>query len=76
MGKWKTLSSKRDEQGDPKSRDTVKEIREEVKRNFTKIRDTYFYAPPEVLYEQMKRCRPMMEQLLDLTKEFADCYTQ
>lgn len=24
----------------------------------------------------MKRCRPMMEQLLDLTKEFADCYTQ
>ena len=76
MGKWKTLSSKRDEQVDPQIRDTVKGIREEVKKNFTKIRDTYFYAPPEVLYEQMKRCRPMMEQLLDLTKEFADCYTQ
>ena len=76
MGKWKTLSAKRDEQVDPQIRDTVKGIREEVKKNFTKIRDTYFYAPPEALYEQMKRCRPMMEQLLDLTKEFADRYTQ
>lgn len=76
MEKWKTLSSKRDDQVDPQIRDRVKGIRDEVKKNFTKMRDTYFYAPPEALCEQMKHCRPMMEELLDLTTEFADRYTQ
>ena len=76
MGKWKTLSSKRDEKVDPDLKEAVKEIREEYKKNITRIRDQYFYASPDFLYQQVKNCQPMMEQILDLTLEFSGRYAE
>lgn len=76
MEKWKTLSSRRDPDVDQNLRDTVKGMREEYKKNITKIRDDFFYGSPEFLYKQIRNCRPMMEQILDLTLEFSRRYEQ
>ncbi len=74
MGKWKTLSSKKDEKTDPLLREKVKNLRDEYKKNITKLNETFFYATPEQMYQQMRDCAPMMEQLLDLTQEFSRRY--
>ena len=74
--KWKTLSSKKDEQVDPQLRDKVKNLRDEYKKNIGKLKETYFYTTPEQIYRQMRACAPMMEQLLDLTMEFSRRYEE
>ena len=48
--KWKTLSSKKDEQVDPQLRDKVKNLRDEYKKNIGKLKETYFYTTPEQIY--------------------------
>ena len=54
----------------------VKEIREEVKEMVKDLASQYFYEEPEGILEDLKLCRPYMEELARLTKRFADKYEE
>lgn len=76
MKKWKTLSSKKSESVDETLRRKVQAIRDDYKKQIAKIKEQYFYAGPQKLYEHMAACRPVMEMLLNLTIEFEERYVQ
>ena len=70
--KYDRLASSRGFEGDPDKLELVKSLREQVKDVVKKICKQYFFCSPEMMIEQLERTEPMLEEVVRLTKQFAD----
>jgi ATP-dependent helicase/nuclease subunit A len=50
----------------------VKSLREQAKDVVKKLCKQYFFCSPEMMIEQLERTEPMLEEVVRLTKQFAD----
>ncbi len=70
--KYDRLASSRGFEGDPDKLELVKSLREQAKDVVKKICRQYFFCSPEMMIEQLERTEPMLEEVVRLTKQFAD----
>ena len=70
--KYDRLASSRGFEGDPDKLDLVKSLREQAKDVVKKLCKQYFFCSPEMMIEQLERTEPMLEEVVRLTKQFAD----
>ena len=70
--KYDRLASSRGFEGDPDKLELVKSLREQAKDVVKKICKQYFFCSPEMMIEQLERTEPMLEEVVRLTKQFAD----
>ena len=70
--KYDRLASSRGFEGDPAKLELVKSLREQAKDVVKKICKQYFFCSPEMMIEQLERTEPMLEEVVRLTKQFAD----
>ena len=69
--KWAKLAPNRDKNVSVQKAEQVKAIREEVKTLFKDMAAQYFYEDMEGMLEDIRLCRPHIEELADLVGEFA-----
>lgn len=70
--KYDRLASSRGFEGDPDKLELVKSLREQAKDVVKKLCKQYFFCSPEMMSEQLERTEPMLEEVVRLTKQFAD----
>ena len=70
--KYDRLASSRGFEGDPDKLELVKSLREQAKDVVKKLCKQYFFCSPEMMIEQLDRTEPMLEEVVRLTKQFAD----
>lgn len=70
--KYDRLASCRGFEGDPDKLELVKSLREQAKDVVKKLCKQYFFCSPEMMIEQLERTEPMLEEVVRLTKQFAD----
>ena len=70
--KYDRLASSRGFEGDPDKLELVKSLREQAKDVVKKLCRQYFFCSPEMMIEQLERTEPMLEEVVRLTKQFAD----
>ena len=70
--KYDRLASSRGFEGDPDKLELVKSLREQAKDVVKKLCKQYFFCSPEMMIEQLERTEPMLEEVVRLTKQFAD----
>ena len=70
--KYDRLASSRGFEGDPDKLELVKSLREQAKDVVKKLCRQYFFCLPEMMIEQLERTEPMLEEVVRLTKQFAD----
>lgn len=70
--KYDRLASSRGFEGDPDKLELVKSLREQAKDMVKKLCKQYFFCSPEMMIEQLERTEPMLEEVVRLTKQFAD----
>lgn len=70
--KYDRLASSRGFEGDPDKLELVKSLREQAKDVVKKLCRQYFFCSPEIMIEQLERTEPMLEEVVRLTKQFAD----
>ena len=70
--KYDRLASSRGVEGDPDKLELVKSLREQAKDVVKKLCKQYFFCSPEMMIEQLERTEPMLEEVVRLTKQFAD----
>lgn len=70
--KYDRLASSRGFEGDPDKLELVKSLREQTKDVVKKLCKQYFFCSPEMMIEQLERTEPMLEEVVRLTKQFAD----
>lgn len=70
--KYDRLASSRGFEGDPDKLELVKSLREQAKDVVKKICRQYFFCSPEMMIGQLERTEPMLEEVVRLTKQFAD----
>ena len=70
--KYDRLASSRGFEGDPDKLELVKSLREQAKDVVKKLCKQYFFCLPEMMIEQLERTEPMLEEVVRLTKQFAD----
>lgn len=70
--KYDRLASSRGFEGDPDKLEMVKSLREQAKDVVKKLCKQYFFCSPEMMIEQLERTEPMLEEVVRLTKQFAD----
>ena len=68
------LPSSRGFSGDAEKLSRVKELRDQVKDTVKKINKQYFFASPEVMYEQVRRAEPMAKELVRLAIAFSEAF--
>lgn len=68
------LPSSRGFSGDAGKLSRVKELRDQVKDTVKKINKQYFFASPEVMYEQVRRAEPMAKELVRLAIAFSEAF--
>ncbi|MDO5423691.1 MAG: helicase-exonuclease AddAB subunit AddA [Eubacteriales bacterium] len=68
------LSVKKDKNVSDEKRDTVKQLREQVKKSLDGLEKQYFGAPADELLENMTGCRENVGMLVDLAVEFSRRY--
>lgn len=76
MENWARLSAKKDDQVSERKREQVKEGREQYKKTVKGLKEQYFYAPAEELFQQMRLAAPGIRELLDLTGLFAERFAE
>ncbi|MBE5823291.1 MAG: helicase-exonuclease AddAB subunit AddA [Butyrivibrio sp.] len=64
------LSGKKDDSVNPDKRETVKKIRDDVKKEIDKLREKYFALTRDTIVSQMKLCDRAIRELCRLTLEF------
>lgn len=74
--KWSRLASNRDKQVSGEKAEQVKRIRDEVKGVVKDLRDLYFTQPGEEVLADLKVCRPFMEMLAKITREFSGAFEE
>lgn len=70
--KYDRLASSRGFEGDPDKLELVKSLREQAKDVVKKLCKQYFFCSPEMMIEQLERTEPMLDEVVRLTKQFAD----
>lgn len=70
--KYDRLASSRGFEGDPDKLELVKSLREQAKDVVKKLCKQYFFCSQEMMIEQLERTEPMLEEVVRLTKQFAD----
>lgn len=70
--KYDRLASSRGFEGDSDKLELVKSLREQAKDVVKKLCRQYFFCSPEMMIEQLERTEPMLEEVVRLTKQFAD----
>ena len=70
--KYDRLASSRGFEGDPDKLELVKSLREQAKDVVKKLCKQYFFCSLEMMIEQLERTEPMLEEVVRLTKQFAD----
>lgn len=70
--KYDRLASSREFEGNPDKLELVKSLREQAKDVVKKLCKQYFFCSPEMMIEQLERTEPMLEEVVRLTKQFAD----
>lgn len=70
--KYDRLASSRGFEGDPDKLELVKSLREQAKDVVKKLCKQYFFCSTEMMIEQLERTEPMLEEVVRLTKQFAD----
>ena len=60
--------------GDERIKDRVKNMRDVAKATVGKIQKTYFAMPLELMYEQLKRQQPFVNEIVRLSLEFYDAF--
>lgn len=70
--KYDRLASSRGFEGDPDKLELVKSLREQAKDVVKKLCKQYFFCSPEMMIGQLERAEPMLEEVVRLTKQFAD----
>ena len=70
--KYDRLASSRGFEGNPDKLELVKSLREQAKDVVKKLCRQYFFCSPEMMIEQLERTEPMLEEVVRLTKQFAD----
>ena len=70
--KYDRLASSRGFEGDPDKLELVKSLREQAKDVVKKLCRQYFFCSPEMMIEQLERTEPRLEEVVRLTKQFAD----
>lgn len=70
--KYDRLASSRGFEGDPDKLELVKSLREQAKDVVKKLCRQYFFCSPEMMIEQLERTEPMLEEVVRLTKQFAE----
>lgn len=68
------LPRKKDDQVDPRAREQVKGIRDQVKEMAKSLKENYFSGKLAVVLEQMQVCRAPVCALLNLTRNFIEEY--
>ena len=70
--KYDRLASSRGFEGNPDKLELVKSLREQAKDVVKKLCKQYFFCSPEMMIGQLERTEPMLEEVVRLTKQFAD----
>lgn len=70
--KYDRLASSRGFEGNPDKLELVKSLREQAKDVVKKLCRQYFFCSPEMMIGQLERTEPMLEEVVRLTKQFAD----
>lgn len=70
--KYDRLASSRGFEGDPDKLELVKSLREQAKDVVKKLCKQYFFCSPEMMIGQLERTEPMLEEVVRLTKQFAE----
>lgn len=70
--KYDRLAGSRGFEGDPDKLALVKSLREQAKDVVKKLCKQYFFCSPEMMIEQLERTEPMLEEVVRLTKQFAE----
>lgn len=66
------LGVKKDPSVSTEKREQAKKERERVKGMLTGLKEKYFYAPPKVWAEEMKKAAPALRELVDLVLSFQE----
>lgn len=74
--KFTSLSRKKDETVSDRKREQVKENRDRMKEILKELKEKYFYGDSESIMEEMKLCRGPVEELIRLTEEFIDRFSE
>lgn len=72
--KWARLSAKKDESVSADKKETVKKLREQVKKMLKDTSASFFYEEPDELLKDMDSAYGTMYTLAELVKEFADAF--
>lgn len=71
---WLTLSRKKDDSVSVIKILRIKNLRDMVKKQIDNLRETYFFAPPGQMAEDMANNRHMVQVLVNLTNRFEKTY--
>lgn len=74
--KFSTLSRKKSEGVDEAKKQKFKDVREEIKKDIAKLKESYFADTPEQILEGLFRSKEPVAKLIDLTLEFKRCYEE
>lgn len=74
--KFTSLSRKKNETVSDRKREQVKENRDRMKEILKELKEKYFYGDSESIMEEMKLCRGPVEELIRLTEEFIDRFSE
>lgn len=74
--KFARLAANRDKTIDEEKTAQVKSLREQWKKVLGSIKDTYFFQSPSEMKRDMEMCRPVVEMLAALVKEFQTAFAE
>lgn len=70
------LSAKRDASVDPEKKERAKGIRDSYKNGIDSLKKSFFFQSPEEMVNDIKKMSPVIQQLIDLTMEFAEAFAK
>lgn len=74
--KFAALSRKKDDTVSQSKREEVKRNRDQIKEILKGMRERYFYGNAENVLAELKLCRGPVEELISLTEEFIDAFSE
>ena len=74
--KYDRLASSRGFEGSAEKLELVKNLREQVKEVGKKLCKQYFFCSTDLMLEQLERTEPMLDEVIRLTKQFAEEFAE
>lgn len=73
---WTKLTNKKDINVSSEKRESTKFLRDKIKSIINNLKKSYFFQPLEMMIEDIKNSKAVMNELIDLTIEFTDLYSK